>query len=192
MARAKAKRVKRVLNVVPSPKTDRDWRIEHADQAGLLAAAPSITSSKDLRAAWWKVGDQGSTGSCVGWATADSVLRWHMVKANRLKNSERLSVRFQWMASKETDQFATPPSTFIEVAGTSLKAALDVARKYGAVREQVLAFDNGKLFPGDEETFYALASSSRSAGTSTSPRRETTISRAGAAGSRRRDRSSPG
>jgi hypothetical protein len=158
MPRAKAKRVKRVLNVVPSPKTDRDWRIEHADQAGLLAAAPSIPSSKDLRTTWWKVGDQGSTGSCVGWATADSVLRWHMVKSGRLKNSERLSVRFQWMASKETDQFATPPSTFIEVAGTSLKAALDVARKYGAVREQVLGFDNGKLFPGDEETFYALAS----------------------------------
>ena len=39
MARPKAKRVKRVLNVVPSPKTERDWRMEHADQAGLLAAA---------------------------------------------------------------------------------------------------------------------------------------------------------
>ena len=156
-ARPRAKRVKRILNVVPSEKTDRDWKLEHADEAGLLAAAPSVPSSKDLRAAWWKVGDQGATGSCVGWATADAVLRWHMVKAGRLKNTEKLSVRFQWMASKETDQFSTPPTTFIEDAGTSVKAALDVARKYGAVREPVLGFE-GKLYPGREEAFYALAS----------------------------------
>jgi C1A family cysteine protease len=104
------------------------------------------------------VGDQGSSGSCVGWATADSVLRWHFVKANRISTSDKLSIRFVWMASKETDQFVTPPSTFIEVAGTSLKAALDVARKYGSVRENVLPFSNGTLFPGDEETFYAMAS----------------------------------
>ena len=156
---ANPKRVKRVLNVIPSPEPERDWRFEHADRAGLLAAAPAkIPTSKDLRTSWWKIGDQGSSGSCVGWATADSVLRWHFVKANRIKTSDKLSVRFVWMASKETDQFLTPPSTFIEVAGTSLKAALDVARKYGSVRENVLPFSNGALFPGDEETFYAMAS----------------------------------
>jgi hypothetical protein len=32
----KAKPVKRILNVVPSRDTERDWRIQHADQAGLL------------------------------------------------------------------------------------------------------------------------------------------------------------
>ena len=81
-----------------------------------------------------------------------------MVNSVRLNNTERLSVRFQWMASKETDQFSTPPTTFIEDAGTAVKAALDVARKYGAVREPVLGFDAGKLYPGREEAFYALAS----------------------------------
>jgi C1A family cysteine protease len=156
---AKPKRVKRVLNVIPSPAPERDWRFEHADRAGLLAAAPAaLPASKDLRTTWWKIGDQGSSGSCVGWATADSLLRWHFVKANRIPTNDKLSVRFIWMASKETDQFLTPPSTFIEVAGTSLKAALDVARKYGSVRENVLPFSNGTLFPGDEETFYAMAS----------------------------------
>ena len=40
MAKARPKRVKRILNVVPSEKTERDWRLEHADEAGLLAAAP--------------------------------------------------------------------------------------------------------------------------------------------------------
>lgn len=155
----RARRVKRILNCIPSRETERDWRFQHADQAGLLAARrAAVPASKDLRAAWWKIGNQGSTGSCVGWATADSVLRWHFVKAGRLKQSERLSTRFTWMASKETDQFISQPTTFIDAAGTSLKAALDVARKYGAVREQVLPFASGKLFAGEEETFYARAS----------------------------------
>ena len=46
MAKARPKRVKRILNVVPSEKTERDWRLEHADEAGLLAAAPSVPSSE--------------------------------------------------------------------------------------------------------------------------------------------------
>ncbi|MGH2847964.1 MAG: C1 family peptidase [Thermoleophilaceae bacterium] len=154
----KAKPVKRVLNCIPSRGTERDWRFQHADQAGLLEARrAAIPASKDLRTAWWRVGNQGGSGSCVGWATADSVLRWHFVKSGRLKQRERLSPRFTWMASKETDQFISQPTTFIEVAGTSLKSALDVSRKYGAVREQVLPFASGKLFTGEEEAFYARA-----------------------------------
>jgi C1A family cysteine protease len=153
----KRKQVKRILNVVPSRDTERDWRIEHADHAGLLAAPrAAVPASKDLRTTWWKIGDQGGSGSCVGWATADAVLRWHFVKVGRLRQSEKLAPRFTWMASKETDQFFSAPTTFIEVAGTSLKAALDVSRKYGAVRERVLPF-NGKLFAGEEQAFYARA-----------------------------------
>ena len=127
---ARKRRVKRILNVVPSRDTERDWSFENAEQAGLLAAAPAATpASKDLREDWWKIGNQESTGSCVGWSAGDGVLRWHFVKAGRLEKNQRLSVRFLWMASKETDQFVTQPTTFIEVAGTSLKAALDVASK---------------------------------------------------------------
>jgi Papain family cysteine protease len=155
--RKRPKRVKRVLNVVPSRDTERDWGIETADAAGLLAGAPgAVPKSKDLRETWWKIGDQGSTGSCVGWATADSLLRWHFVKAGKLKNTDTLSKRFIWMASKETDEFNSSPTTFIENAGTSLKAALDVARKFGAVKENVLPFAGG-LYPNDPATFYALA-----------------------------------
>ena len=119
-------------------------------------AAARIPTRKDLRDTWWRVADQGSTGSCVGWAAADSVLRWHLVKAGRLRKDELLSPRFVWMASKETDEFSNSPTTFIENSGTSLKSALDVARKYGAVKENVLPFAGG-LYPGDPATFYALA-----------------------------------
>jgi hypothetical protein len=154
---ARTRRTKRVLNCIPSRGTETDWRLEHAEQAGLLAAPPKIPATKDLRASWWRVGDQGSTGSCVGWATAEGVLRWHFVTARRLPKNQPLSPRFIWMASKETDQFITSPTTFIEAAGTSLKSALDVARKYGVVLDKVLPFGSGKLFDGEEETFYATA-----------------------------------
>jgi C1A family cysteine protease len=148
---------KRILNVEPSPQTDEDWTFETAQEADLVTAAPAIPASKDLRSTWWKVADQGSTGSCVGWATADSVLRWHFVKTGRIAREELLSPRFVWMASKETDPFNTRPTTFIETEGTSLKAALDIARKFGAVRDAVLPFGSGKLYSGQASTFYAVA-----------------------------------
>src|ERR687898_864344 len=156
-AKRRPERVRRVLNVVPSRATERDWRLEHADAAGLLVvAAARVPKSKDLRETWWKVGDQGTTGSCVGWAAADALLRWHFVKAGRIKQADTVSKRFIWMASKETDEFSSSPTTFIENSGTSLKAALDVARKFGAVKENVLPFGGG-LYPGAPATFYALA-----------------------------------
>ena len=157
-SRTTTRRTKRVLNCKPSPRVEDDWTFEHAAQANIVAAAPAIPASKDLRATWWKINDQGSTGSCVGWATADGVLRWHFVNAGRVGRDELLSPRFIWMASKETDQFITEPTTFIEAEGTSLKAALDVARKFGEVRDSVLPFATGALYAGDTNTFYALAS----------------------------------
>jgi hypothetical protein len=149
----------RILNCVPSPGTDSDWRLHNAEDAGLLAtAARAVPRSKDLRDdTWWKIADQGSTGSCVGWASADSVVRWHLVQAGRLARNEPLSPRFPWMAAKETDQFVAQPTTFIESDGTSLKAALDVFRKWGAVRDTVLPFRSGALFVGEVATFYAIA-----------------------------------
>jgi len=155
--------VKRILNCEPSRDTDQDWRVEHARRASVIAAAAPVPASKDLRAAWWRPGDQGATGSCVGWALADGVLRWHFVKAGRLAQTQPLSPRYVWMASKETDPFVDRPTTFIESAGTSLKAALDVARKYGVVRDSTLPFGSGKLYPGEAQTFYALAAQRKAA-----------------------------
>jgi C1A family cysteine protease len=148
---------KRILNCIPSPERDEDWRIDTAEDAGLVAAAPRVPAQKDLRAAWWRINDQGSTGSCVGWATADAVLRWHFVKTNRIGQSELVSPRFQWMAAKETDEFNSRPTTFVEAEGTSLKAALDVARKFGAVKDTVLPFASSLGYRGNASTFYAIA-----------------------------------
>ncbi len=147
---------KRILNCIPSRDTERDWRFEHAVGAGLVAAL-AIPPTKDLRATWWTIGNQEETGSCVGWASADSVIRWHLVKDNRLGKAERLTPRFIWMASKETDQYVSQPTTFIETEGTSPKSALDVARKFGTVPDSILPFASGKLYPGEARTFYAIA-----------------------------------
>jgi hypothetical protein len=156
--RTTTRRPKRILNCKPSPKVEEDWTFEHAAQADIVAAAPAVPPTKDLRSAWWKINDQEATGSCVGWATADGLLRWHFVNAGRIQRDELLAPRFIWMASKETDQFISQPTTFIETEGTSLKSALDVARKFGAVRDAVLPFKSGALYPGDTQAFYALAS----------------------------------
>lgn len=150
--------VRRILNVLPSKKVGDDWTFDNASEAGILGAPHAIPATKDLRETWWEVNDQGSTGSCVGWATADSVLRWMFVKAGRLDKKILLSPRFIWMAAKETDEFTTQPTTFIEEDGTSLKAALDIARKYGSVIDSILPFKTGQLYPHPAKTFYSLAS----------------------------------
>ena len=67
-------------------------------EALINIAAPDFRV--DLRAAWWGVGDQLSTGSCVGWGSTDGVARYQFVKAGRLAQNAKLSPRYTWMASK--------------------------------------------------------------------------------------------
>ena len=157
-AKRRPKRVRRVLNVVPSRETERDWRLEQADAAGLLAvAAAAVPKSKDLRETWWKVGDQGTTGSCVGWATADALLRWHFTKAGRIKNTDAVSKRFIWMASKETDEFDQLAE---HVHRERRHEPQGRARRGAQVRGgegDACCRSAARLYPGKPETFYALA-----------------------------------
>ena len=167
-ARKTRPQANRICNVVPSRNTQNDWGIEQAITASALAgpavAAAPVTApaSIDLRASWWGIGNQETTGSCVGWASTDGVARYHFVKANRLAQNAKLSPRFIWMASKETDEFVNRPETMIEGAGTSLKAALDILRKYGAVPETLLPFKIAtSMYLGDDDTFFAAAAARR-------------------------------
>ena len=119
-----------------------------------------LPESVDLRASWHDVSDQGRTASCVGWTVADSVLRWHLVQAGRLDPREHLSARHVWMAAKETDRRTDYPSTFLEEDGTSLKAGLDVVRKFGAVLESELPWSGG-LAAGPPDAFLRSAAQRR-------------------------------
>jgi C1A family cysteine protease len=152
----------RVLNIVPSKGTDTDWQFTTAMAAGEIAPAAALPPAHDLREAWWTIGDQEDTGSCVGWATGDGVMRYTLVKAGRIGSNERISPRFIWMSSKETDEFSSFPGTFIERGGTSLKAAMEVCRKYGVVTEELLPFHIAtKMYTGDEQAFWAAAAQRR-------------------------------
>ncbi len=59
----KVNSISRILNCIPSKETERDWRIKHSMNAGLLAAEPTVPESKDLRESWWAIGDQGTIHS---------------------------------------------------------------------------------------------------------------------------------
>jgi len=147
----------RICNVIPSQHIETDWHFADALAAGSIEAL-ALPPSVDLRAAWWTIGDQEASGSCVGWGSTDSVARYQLVKAGKLAANVRVSPRFTWMASKETDTFTARPETFIESAGTSLKAAVDILRNYGAVPETMLPFHIATfMYLGSENTFYATA-----------------------------------
>ncbi len=148
----------RILNCIPSKNVEKDYSFEDALGGEIISEGDSLPSAVDLREPWWDVGNQKDTGSCVGWASTDSLLRWHFVKAGRITQKEKLSVRFIWMSCKEMDDFTSYPSTFIELAGTSVKTAIDIARKYGCVKEDVLPFSGGKLYTKPPNFLYAQAS----------------------------------
>jgi len=153
------KRGRRILNLVPSRGTENDWELSHALAASAVKAPLATPSSVDLRASWWTIGNQLNTGSCVGWATADGVMRYLLVTAGKLPKTGRPSPRFVWMGSKETDQYTARPETFVEEAGTSLKAAMDIVRKYGVVEDSAVPFQIGSLmYTGNENALYAAAS----------------------------------
>ncbi len=151
---------KYILNCLPSVRPEDDWTFEDAVAAGVVDMAPKPPAKKDLRASWWKVDDQGSTGACVGFATAYGVLRWHYFNAKSIDKTQKPSARFIWMANKETDDITAYPTTFIETTGTQVKYALRIARKYGCVLDQELPM-TGKLSMLPQGAFYAKASKLR-------------------------------
>ena len=148
-----------VLNCEPSTGVDSDWTFEDAIGAGIVSGA-AARAEVDLRSPDWPIRDQGTTGACVGFATAAGVLHWHYLQAGLLAPGERPSPRFIWMANKETDRITDFPTTFIEAAGTQTKRALRIARNYGCVAERILPM-SGRLSRLSTAQFYALAAKYR-------------------------------
>lgn len=151
----------RVLNLQPSTKTDDDYTMLNAIRSGVIEAK-SPPSSVDLRADWWDVSDQGASGACVGFGTADGLLRYLFTKQKSINPGERLASGILWQAAKETDTFTDQATTFIALEGTSIKAALTFAQSKGIVRESVAPF--GTLYTKDAATFYRLAAQLRLSG----------------------------
>ena len=144
----------RVLNVGDSPAREDDDTPAAAVAAGHLSAAEP-PDAFDLRAPWWGVGDQGETGSCVGWALADSVLRRQLVGAGRLARGRAALAALhvdggEGDAREALEAEGGPgwlPTTFLEQGLVDVKSALDVARH---VRRRARADVpwQGALYPG--------------------------------------------
>jgi len=153
----------RILNCTKSKEREKDWLGSVVLPTEAAARRPPVPPSVDLRApAWWQVGNQGAHGACVGFATADA-LWWHLATAGKLPKSSdvRMSRRFVWMSAKETDVHTNYPTTFIEEAGTQIKAALDVLRKFGCVQEPELPFDPEKSSHLSLQSFFFEAAKNR-------------------------------
>jgi Papain family cysteine protease len=148
--------VGRQLTAIPAARRSRGTETDFPARDAPLPDAPPPDSA-DLRRPWQTVPNQGHTASCVGWSVAES-LRWYLVEAGRLKPDQPLSPRHVWMAAKETDQRTDYPSTFLEEDGTSLKAGLDVVRRFGAVLESELPWAGG-LVAGSPDDFNRSAGS---------------------------------
>ena len=157
---------KYVLNCTKSSGTETDWGFDDALESQSFISGHlkpknmKVPKELDLRERWWKIRDQCESGACVGFATADGVLRWHYVKKNLIKKTDLPSPRFIWMANKETDNLTRYPTTFLEPAGTTTKLALGIAQKFGCVLELMLPMD-GQLSPLSPSIFYAIAAQYR-------------------------------
>lgn len=151
----------RILNLMPSSRMEEDYTLLNALRSGVLEAKP-VPLSVDLRADWWDISDQGNSGACVGYGTADGLLRYIFTKTKAINPGERLSAGVLWQAAKETDDFNQYATTFIALEGTSIKSAMNFAQKYGVVRDSVAPF--GTLYTKDAPTFYRLAAQLRLAG----------------------------
>jgi hypothetical protein len=139
-----------------SPRADEDWTIDYAARIGAISESWPAPDSLDLREPWHSIGNQGRIAAPVGWAIADSVVRWQLVQTGRLGSKERLSPRFIWIAAKEIDSGRPYPGTFLEDQDVSLKSGLDVARRFGIALESELPWEGGP-FGGSPETLYATA-----------------------------------
>ena len=143
---------------------NKDWDIESAYYSEYLTPH-NHPNSVDLcnnflnsKQEWgdWEVHEQKKgTFSCIGYATTDMV-HWYLNQKGF--PTTKLSARFNWMAAKEIDNLVARPTTFIEQAGSTLKAGLDVCRKYGSVDDVLLPTDENKPFPGTTQQFYSQAS----------------------------------
>lgn len=127
-----------ILNCVNSDRKQADWSTIEAVDGDLLNLECELKSRLDLRRKWWPVSNQHPTGACVGYAVADGVLRFLYEKHGLMTKKQKPSVRFIWMANKETDDLTKYPTTFLERAGTSTKLALKVVKKYGCVEDSIL------------------------------------------------------
>jgi len=128
----------RVCLLTPDRPDPRDFDL--TSYFGPAARGLPIPTARDYSAETGPVGDQGDTGSCVGWAVAHGLRRW---LTGRGRRAPRLSVRFLWMGTKEIDVW--PLNVINEMAGTSIRSAMKFLNQTGVPLERFYPFDEELL-----------------------------------------------
>ena len=132
---------RRVYNVMPDPIDPRDFT---ARSFGLFGA-PRLPNRVDYSRETLPVGDQKTTGSCVGWATSYP-RAW--LQRKDTGSSVRYSVRFIWIAAKEIDPW--PLNIMFDGAGTKIRDAFKVMKTHGATPDRLWPFARQLPHPSNE------------------------------------------
>lgn len=145
-----SKFLKQHCNLRPDTPDQRDHQFAIF---GISFAGPSLPKVVDYSRETGPVGDQGPTGSCVGWASVYGIRRWLHLKETGRKF--RFSVRFGWMGAKEYDPFDL--NVPFDGAGTRIRDALRVMRKFGACPDSLWPFSKPLPDPNKESEIKSKA-----------------------------------
>lgn len=130
------KKRQKILNALPSPTPKQDYtKAEGPVGAGsfdypLLAMQPANESDLTTGTGLY-IGNQGYTGSCVGWAVG-GVVEYLLKKAGRMSEGDYVSPKATWQAARVLDSYVGNDLPFLCMEGTYPKVALDWHRKTGA------------------------------------------------------------
>jgi len=142
--------------------TEKDWKYEDA-----VAAAPSARWRPCLRP--WISGSPGGRSAIrarLAPALAGPRGRRRALSHGGGGQAQEVPDALATLrldASKETDEYTLRPESFVEEAGTSLKGAMDVCRKFrgGHPRHASLQDHHLDVLRGGENAFYAAAAQLR-------------------------------
>ncbi len=148
--------LKKYCNLVPDPVDPRDASFMAAPDFAMMASAP-LPSTVDYFEGTYGPGDQGQTGSCVGWATTYGLRRW--LHFNQTGDQVHFSVRFTWMGAKEIDPWV--PNVAFELAGTKIRDAFKVMNKYGTCEDNLWPFSKQLPTTGKQQAITQNASNHR-------------------------------
>ena len=151
-----------ICNVVPSKATDDDWLFSDSIISGALGVVAAIPRSVDLRAPWWPINNQRAPDRASGERrpTVWCIITWSSPAGSR--RTSFCHPQHVRMASNEADVITSRPETFIERAGTTLKAAVDVARMHGVALMADLPFQlQTNMYLREENAFYASCAQRR-------------------------------
>lgn len=134
--------LKKRCSIIPDSPDYRDWIVESVHPSITSTGQETLPVLVDYSNDTPDVGDQGDYGSCVGWASVRGLREWMYQKTTGKKI--HLSIRFVWMAAKETDHFEI--NSFVANAGTSVKTAFKVLKKYGVPESDFYKDDQELIF----------------------------------------------